>query len=159
MEIIAQCFFVNRKLDRIVSILGVKLVCNEMANRIHLGIAHWFPVFADEIGEKCLERYNIPVEYGATPDGKEDYNGLTDATQALEDYVIDFHNMFIGVSKIAMENNDFHVFADLQDMMEDLNRIVEQVVLVNDKAKLFGNDKAMQMDKSIDGFWILGVQA
>ena len=75
--------------------------------------------------------------------------------QALEDYVVEFHTMFIGVNKIAFENNDLHVFADLQDLMEDLNEVVEQCMLLNDKAKLYGNDRAMQMDKAAYDFWIL----
>lgn len=155
MEIITQCFVTNRKLDRLVSILGVKLVCNRLAGLIHEGIAHRFLAISDEIGEKCLERYNIPVEYGATPEGKEDYTGITQVAQALEDYVVEFHNMFIGANKIAFENNDLHVFADLQDMMEDINEIVEQCLLINDKAKLYGDDRAMQMDKAAYDFWIL----
>ena len=155
MEIIAQCFYVNRKLDRLVSVLGVKLVCNRLSGLIHEGIAHYFPKLSDQLGELCLERYNIPVEYGATPDGKEDYAGVVEAMQALEDYVVEFHTMFIGVNKIAFENNDLHVFADLQDLMEDLNEVVEQCMLLNDKAKLYGNDRAMQMDKAAYDFWIL----
>ena len=72
-QLIGQAFFMNRKIDRMVSVLGVKFAYNNTANLIHLNIAHYFPILADILGEKCLERYNIPVYYPATPDGKEDY--------------------------------------------------------------------------------------
>ena len=53
MELIKQCFIENRKLDRIVSILGVKFAMNETANLIHQNIAHYFPALSDRIGELC----------------------------------------------------------------------------------------------------------
>lgn len=156
MEIITQCFIENRKLDRLVSVLGVKFACNNMANLIHHNIAHYFPTLSDQIGELCLERYNISVEYGATPSGVEDYSTVTEIMQVLEDRVLEFHNMFIGVSKIAFEQNDLHVFADLQNLMEDLNKVVEQVILLNDKMKGYGEDKVMSMDAHVrEHFWIL----
>ena len=34
-EIIKQCFIENRKLDRMVSLIGVKFACNKTSNLIH----------------------------------------------------------------------------------------------------------------------------
>ena len=159
MEIIKQCFIENRVLDRFVSVLGVKFACNNMANLIHQNIAHYFPEISDQIGELCLERYNISVEYGATPEAKEDYNSVTEMMQILEDRIIDFQNMFIAVEKVAFENNDLQVFADLSKLMEGYNQISEQAILLNDKMKYYGEDRIMAMDKDIrDSFWILTPQ-
>ena len=35
MEIIQQCFIENRKLDRMVSVLGVNFVCPNISKKIH----------------------------------------------------------------------------------------------------------------------------
>ena len=117
-ELIAQCFVENRMLDRMVSVLGVKFVYNQTADHIHHGMAHLYPVLADEIGEKCLERYNIPVIYGATPAGNQDYSSVKEIIYAVRDRAINFQNMLIGACKIAQDNNDYHALADLLDILE-----------------------------------------
>lgn len=156
MEIIKQCFIENRKFDRLVSVLGVKFACNNMADLIHHGISHYFPILSDKIGELCLERYNISVIYGATPEAREDYNSVTEIIGIVEKEILDFQNMFMGVQKIAFENNDLQVFADLGKLLEKYNFVVEQAILLNDKMGYYGEDKITAMDKDIrEAFWIL----
>lgn len=152
-ELIAQCFVENRMLDRMVSVLGVKFVYNQTADHIHHGMAHLYPVLADEIGEKCLERYNIPVIYGATPAGNQDYSSVKEIIYAVRDRAINFQNMLIGACKIAQDNNDYHVLADLLDILEDYNEVVEQALLLADKLDIFG-DKVTYDDHVAD-WWIL----
>lgn len=156
MEFIKQCFVENRKLDRLVSVLGVKFVCNNMAKLIHLHISHYFPGLSDKVGELCLERYNIPVEYGETPSGYEDYTTVTEIIQVLQDRTIEFQNMFIGLCKVAFENNDLHVFANLQSLLKGYNYIVEQAILLNDKIHGYGESNAISMDAHVtDWFWVI----
>ena len=155
MELIKQCFVENRKFDRMVSVLGVKFSMNQTADHIHHGIAHWFPAFSDLIGQRTLERYNITVIYGETPSGAEDYDRASDIIAEVERRVIDFQTMFMGVCKIALDNNDIHVYADLMDMMEDVNEIVEQVILLNDKMGIYGDERIGAYDHDVPDFWIL----
>ena len=136
MEIIQQCFIENRKLDRMVSVLGVNFVCPNISKKIHQKIAHYFPQLSDLIGEKCLERYNISVLYGDTPDGKEEYFSAIQLIEEMEKRVIDFQIMLMGVCKIAQDNNDIHIYAVLMDLLVGYNEIVEQVIVLNDKITL-----------------------
>lgn len=154
MELIGECFKMNRHLDRMVSILGVKFAYNQTANLVHHNIAHYYPALSDLIGEKCLERYNIPVYYAATPEGGQDYNSVIEIIKDLEKVNIDFQAMMMGCAKIAFENNDIHVYADLLDLLEDVNQIIEQVILMSDKIDIYGNSPAY--DHDIPDFWILG---
>lgn len=156
MEIIQQCFFENRKLDRMVSVLGVNFACPNAAKKIHHKIAHYFPQLSDLIGEKCLERYNISVLYGDTPDGKEDYFSVTQLIEEIEKRIVDFQIMLMGVCKIAQDNNDIHVYSDLMDLMRDYNNIVEQAILLTDKIHQYGAERICSFDHDIDTFWILG---
>lgn len=154
-ELISQCFYNNRKLDRMVSILNTKFAMNQTADRIHHGIAHWFPALSDLIGERTLERYNIAVIYGETPSGAEDYDRASDIIAEVERRVIDFQIMFMGACKIALDNNDIHVYADLLDILEDVNEIVEQVILLNDKMVIYGDERIGAYDHDVPDFWIL----
>lgn len=156
MEIIQQCFIENRKLDRMVSVLGVDFVCPNISKKIHQQIAHYFPSLSDLIGEKCLERYNISVLYGETPDGKENYFSVTQLIEEMEKRIIDFQIMLMGVCKIAQENNDIHVYSDLMDLMRDYNNIVEQAILLTDKIHQYGEERICSFDHDVDTFWILG---
>ena len=153
-ELIKQCFVMNRKLDRMVSVMGVNFACNYSANKCHLGIAHYYPNLSDQIGERCLERYNIDIKYGETPSGKEDYLSVADIIQTMEDKVVEFQNMYMGAMKVAFENNDLQVYSDLSDLLVDYNKIVEQVILLNDKIKAYGSN-VMGFDHDIDTFWVL----
>lgn len=153
-EIIGQCFRENRYLDRLVSVLGVKFAYSNTANLIHFGISHYFPVLSDKIGEKCLERYNIPVYYEATPSGGQDYSSVNEIIKDLEEHMIDFQSALMGVCRIAQDNGDIHVYVDMLDILEDFNEIVEQAILLSDKIDVYGTNPSF--DRHIDGFWILG---
>ena len=63
--------------------------------------------------------------------------------------------MFMGVCKIALENNDIHVYADLLDMLEGVNKITEQVILLRDKMEAYGEDRISAYDHDVSDFWIL----
>ena len=153
-ELIGECFKCNRKLDRCVSLLGAKFAYNQTSELVHKNIAHFFPVLADQLGSKCLERYNIPVVYEATPPGNQNYESIIDAIKDIQKIVIDFQAMMMGCAKIAFDNNDIHVYADLLDLLEDVNEVTEQSILLVDKIELYGNHPTY--DHDISSFWILG---
>lgn len=153
MELIKQCFVENRKFDRLVSVLGVKFACNQSASLIHKYIAHYFPQLSDKIGELCLERYNISVIYGETPSGAEDYSTVSEIVHTIADRIISFQSMFMGVAKIAFENNDLNVYSDLLVLLVEYNKVVEQAILLRDKIDFY--NEVMLFDHDIDTFWIL----
>lgn len=155
MELIKQCFIENRKLDRLVSVLGVEFACNNASKHIHQSIAHYFPQLSDKIGELCLERYNISVLYGETPSAFETYNSVEELLLILKRRVVDFQAMMMGVAKIAFDNNDINVYADMLGLISDYNKIVEQAILLKDKIDYYGESAIMLFDHDIDSFWIL----
>lgn len=155
IEIIGKCFEGNRIFDRAVSVLGTKFAYNNTAKLLHKGVAHLFPLIADEIGEKTLERYNIPIFYPFTPEGGKKYSSVADIIKDLKKYVIDFQINLMGVCEIAQNNNDIHVYVDMLDILEDFNKVVEQMILLSDKIDIYGTNPSF--DQHIKtGFWILG---
>lgn len=156
MELIKQCFVENRKLDRMVSVLGVEFACNKASSYIHQGIAHYFPQLSDKIGELCLERYNIAVIYGDTPRGDERFANVGEIIKAMETRIIAFQSLFMGVCKIAIDNNDINVYSDLLPLLADYNKIVEQAILIADKYGYYTEQNIMLFDHDFGDFWILG---
>ena len=72
-NIIAQCFTANRLLDRIVSILSIDFTMPITANIIHKGLAHKYPLLADDISE-YMDARDCKTIYGATPAGDKEYD-------------------------------------------------------------------------------------
>lgn len=154
-ELVKEAFEKNRLIDRLVSVLGVNFACNNLAKKIHTKIAHRFPSISDEIGETCLERYNITVEYGSTLEGKQDYSSVTEIIEVLEQQVIEYQNLLIGAMKVAFVNDDLQVYSELSKIMIDYNLLVEQVILLNDKIGFYKEENTMLFDSDSDKFWIL----
>lgn len=154
-EVINQCFQMNRFCDSLVSVLGVNFAMNNTSEKIHGSICHYFPSLSDKIGETCLERYNIIVEYGETRRERSDYKSVQEMISSLEYRTIEFQNMFIGAMKVSFENNDLHVYAELGELIEDLSKIIGQVILLKDKIGFYGEEKSMEFDHDINTFWIL----
>lgn len=154
-ELISQCFKENRWADRAVSVLGVNFACNKTSELLHHHVAHLYPAISDNLGHQCLERYNISVVYGATPEGAENYSSVKEIIDGFKDKAIDFQSMLIAASKIAFSQNDIHVFVNIGNILKDFNIVVEQLILLSDKINMYGND-IMAFDHDIDGFWILG---
>lgn len=155
MEFIKRCFVMNRFLDRAVSVLGVKFAMNQAANLIHHGLAHAYPNLSDIAGEKCLEAYNISVIYGETPKGNEDYSTVTECIHEINKRTIDFQTLTIGVCKIARDNNDLQVYADMLDILKKINEYVAQTILLEDKIELYGENRIVEFDHDVKDFWIL----
>lgn len=153
-QLIGQAFFMNRKIDRMVSVLGTKFAYNNTAELLHGGMAHMFPKLSDELGQKCLERYNIPVYYPTTPEGREDYQSVSDIIHRLEELLLEYQTMLMGACKVAMDNNDIHVYADLIEILKKYNKYPEQGILLADKIDLYGDNPSY--DIHIYKFWILG---
>ena len=152
-ELITECFQYNRWFDRFVSVLGVKFACNNLASKIHPSYAHWFPVASDFLGDKCLETYNIMVEYGATDAGKQDYMSVTDMIYQMQEKVIDFQNMISAVAKIAFENNDLQIYAEIMVLLRAYRIRVENAILLNDKIGYYTEANIIKFDHDVETFW------
>lgn len=152
-SMVKQSFICNAVVDRIKSVLGVDLAYNNTADKIHIGIAHIFPVkLGDTIGD-ILEGYNQSVIYGDIPTQSKEYNSAEEALVDLLEVVIDYQNELNMCAKISFENMDFHVFKPLLDLIGEYSNIVKQCILLVDKIKLYKDNPSF--DSDIDKFWIL----
>ena len=83
-KIVEHCFYSNRILDIIVSILSVSFVMPITATAIHHNLAHLYPLLADEISDYMADRDSTTI-YGATPTGDQKYENYIECLRkALE---------------------------------------------------------------------------
>ena len=60
----------------------------------------------------------------------------------------------MGVCKIAYNNNDLQVYADMLDILKKVNEYVTQTILLEDKIGVYGNNIGAY-DHDVKDFWIL----
>lgn len=158
-ELTGKAFYMNRIWDATVSILGVTYVCPRASWMIHQKIAHWYPQIADVITENCLENFNIVAYYPATPAGDVSYTGLTDMMEQMLDKTIQFQNDVMATRQIAQDNQDYSIVVEIDKVLLEVNKQVSQMLLINDKAQLYGDspDGLTSFDKDVKKFfYILG---
>ena len=152
-EMVHQSFICNSVVDRLKSVLGVDLAYNNTANKIHLGIAHAFPVqLGDSLGD-LLEGYNQSVIYGGLPTQDKTYLTAKEVLDDLLEIIVDYQNKLNKCAMIAFENMDMHTYSGLIDIIKGYSKIVEQSILLVDKINLYGTNPSFDTD--IETFWIL----
>ena len=152
-EMVKESFLANAKVDRLKSTLGVDLAYNNTANKIHLGIAHAFPVqLGDSLGD-LLEGYNQSIVYGNIPIQDKTYDNAKDALDDLLEITLDYQNKLNKCAMIAFENSDIHTYSGIIEIIRGYSKIVEQCILLVDKINLYKEDPSF--DHDIDKFWIL----
>lgn len=138
-EMIRESFIANARVDRMKSVMGAKLAYNNTADVIHLQIAHAYAgIYGDLIGDKALEGYNIDVIYGNIPEENKDYQTPAQILYELRDLTIDYQNKLNMCARIAFDNMDLHVFADLMEIIAKHNQVVRATILLVDKIDLYG---------------------
>ena len=76
-KIISHCFYGNRILDRMCSILSVTFVMPITSNILHHNLAHLYPLLADDISD-YMDSRDCTTIYGETPIGDQEYDTVLD---------------------------------------------------------------------------------
>ena len=155
-EMVTESFIMTARIDRMQSALDADLSYNQTSLLIHQGMAHRYSgYFADEIADLGLQGYDISVNYGDVPTMNKSYSSVKELLYELRDYVVEYQTELNGCYKIAFNNNDFHICADLIDIIKDHNNVVRQMILLCNKIDIYGDNPAF--DAHIKKhFWILG---
>lgn len=153
-EMVDRSFIMTAIIDRMQSVLDAKLAYNNTANLLHHGMAHRYSgYFGDAIADLGLQGYDISVNYGNVPPMKQEYATAKDLLYVLREKVFDYQNALNMCYKIALDNMDIHIAADLIEIIKNHNEVVRQVILLCNKVDAYGTD--MSFDAHIHDFWIL----
>lgn len=155
-ELVGKLFAFNRLLDRQMSMLEVKFVMNKTSATLHPLLAHAMPKLADDVSDYQGSRNNLTV-YPETPEGAEDYNSPIDLFEKMLEFQLSVEEAVYEAIVYAMESKDLMTYAFLNGFLLKLNPYTNQMILLSDKIKMYGDNKKywMDFDSEIDDFIIL----
>lgn len=153
-EIVTKCFYNNRMLDRIVSVLSVKFVMPVTGDIIHHRLAHLYPNIADLVSDYMAERNSTTI-YGATPVGDQNYDSPMDCFNYMLELNLDLENIVKKAIKISDDNGDYTTKVFLDSFLRKLILITDDILLLVDKAEMYGSSHMswMKYDNDIEDFY------
>lgn len=154
--LIGAYFDLNRTFDRAVSVMEVKFAMPNAANIIHHKLAHLWPLMADVVSD-FKHQWNVMAVYPETHRDARDYTNLEDMMGVLLKETLDVYEIIRQTYAIAKDEHDFNTNAMLQNLMQDMNKVIAQVIVLNDKAKQMPTDFD-NYDRHIDSWGIVGLE-
>ena len=128
-----QFFNLNSLFDRAVSVMLNDWAMVQASDIIHHNLAHLFPLMADTISE-IKDNYDESSVRPALEAHTETYDSLADMFDRLLDECIATYDMIKLVNKGALERDDFNVHVELTSLMRSFNKIIGQMLTLNNKA-------------------------
>lgn len=154
--LVGAYFDLNRTFDRAVSVMEVKFAMPNAANIIHHKLAHLWLLMAD-VASDFKHQWNVMTAYPETHRDARDYQNLEDMMATLLKETLDVYEIIKQAYAISKEEGDFNANAMLQELMRDMNKVVAQVVVLDDKAKQMPTDFD-NYDRHIDSWGIVGIE-
>lgn len=154
MDEMAQRFFwMNKKIDRMKSVLNTKFAMPIFSNLVHLQLAHSYPILADDIND-IEEMFNYDAKYLGVEGATEDYEDVSDLLGQLYDWTIETNDQLNYAIQVSLEEKDMNVYFMLQPISIEYSKYVANAILLTDKKKLYGNDLS-DMDVHSKEWWKL----
>ena len=100
---------------------------------IHHKLAHLFPLMADMVSE-IKDNYDESSVRPELQAHTETYDNLAEMFDRLLDECVATYDMIRLVNKCALEHNDFNVHVELTALMRSFNKIIGQMLTLNNKA-------------------------
>lgn len=156
LDVLLGAFFdLNRTTDRMVSVMQNKFSMPKASSVIHHHIAHLYPLLADKCSE-IKDRYNMTSVYPETHRDARDYENMKDMFETLLKENVNVYELIKLTYKVAEENGDFNVGADLIDIMRLFSEVVGQIYTLRDKGVELV-DKFDQFDDHVTVYGIVGI--
>lgn len=156
-KIISHCFYCNRMMDRMCSILSVTFVMPITSNLLHLNLAHKYPLLADKISD-YMDGRDCTTIYGATPIGDQDYETALDCFNKMLEMNLEFESIIKESIKLSEESNDYTTKVYLEEYLLHIIPITKDILLLIDKAEMYGDNdiNMMKFDHDVTSFGIFG---
>jgi len=151
-ELVGKSFAINRRLDRIKSVVKVEFKLLNTSNALH-SLAHKYPVvFGDTIAEYQEECSCIPI-YPATSAGDENYINISECLAVYLQDLFDYRDLIEVASDKATELKDETTRGVLTNVLLDLkNYIAQSQDLVDLFLKCKTPFEELMLDANIDAY-------
>ncbi len=143
----------NRTWDRFLGVASINFVLDNFVRIFHYGLAHKFPLLADQFSDILL-RYNIAPKYYETKRDTRDYSSMLDFFETNLKEHEETYNLIKEAINTAVVNGDLNVEADLKQLLRIWNKFMEQAILLRDKAEVYKDNVAL-FDGFAEQFYIL----
>lgn len=156
-KIITHCFYSNRILDRMCSILSVTFVMPNTANTIHHKLAHLYPLLADEISN-YMDSRNCTTIYGETIKGDQTYDSYVECFREMLEIQLDLESLTKDSILLAQSSNDYTTKVYLEKFLLELISITQSIMTLVDKSEMYGDsrDDSMRFDHDLSSFGVFG---
>lgn len=156
-KIISHCFYNNRILDRMCSILSVTFVMPITSNILHHNLAHLYPLLADDISD-YMDSRDCTTIYGETPVGDQEYDTVLDCFNKILEINLHLESLIKESIVLAQSINDYSTKVYLERFLLKILPITKDILLLIDKAEMYGNSdmSLMKLDHDIVSFDIFG---
>lgn len=156
-KIISHCFYNNRILDRMCSILSVTFVMPITSNILHHNLAHLYPLLADDISD-YMDSRDCTTIYGETPIGDQEYDTVLDCFNKILEINLRLESLIKESIVLAQSINDYSTKVYLERFLLKILPITKDILLLLDKAEMYGNSdmSLMKLDHDIVSFGIFG---
>lgn len=154
-EMVDESFIMTARIDRMQSVLDADFAYNNTGLLIHHGMAHQYSgYFGDAVADLGLQGYDISVNYGNVSPMNKKYSSVKELLYELKDYVFDYQNRLNACYKVAIDNMDIHIAADILEIIRKHNIVVRQCILLCNKIEIYNGSASF--DSHIrEHFWIL----
>lgn len=156
-KIISHCFYNNRILDRMCSILSVTFVMPITSNILHHNLAHLYPLLADDISD-YMDSRDCTTIYGETPVGDQEYDTVLDCFNKILEINLHLESLIKESIILAQSINDYSTKVYLERFLLKILPITKDILLLLDKAEMYGDSdiSLMKLDHDIVSFDIFG---
>lgn len=153
----SQFFNLNSLFDNACSFMLNEWAMVKASDIIHHNLAHIFPIFADMVSE-IKDDYDMRSVRLEVPAHTENYGNLKDMTANLLNECALLYQMIKLAYTTSVNEGDFNVQVGLIDIMKKYNKILGQVITLDNKAQQLGENYDM-FDAHIENWGIVGLGA
>ena len=143
-KIISHCFYGNRILDRMCSILSVTFVMPITSNILHHKLAHLYPILADDISE-YMDARDCTTIYEETPKGDQDYDTALDCFNKILEINLGLESLVKDSIILTQKANDYSTKVMLEKFLLKVTNITKDILLLVDKAEMYGDSDSSMM--------------
>ena len=154
-DIVGYCFYSNRILDRICSILSVSFVMPVTSDLIHHKLAHKYPLLADDISG-YMDARDCTTIYGETPRGDQDYESPLDCFNKMLEINLKLERYIKEAIETSHKDSDYTTKVFLENFLLKIIPITKDILLLIDKMEMYGDSdiSIMKFDHDIKDFGV-----
>lgn len=134
-----QYFNLNSLCDNAVSFMLNEWAMVQANDIIHHKLCHLYPLLADDVSA-IKDNYDIRSIRPEVPEHSETYNNLAEMFDRIYEEHEATYKIIKMTNKVAMENGDINVHADLIEVIRKFNIVIGQVITLMNKAHQMPND-------------------